>query len=156
MLWVRLRIGDGRGVSASVDVIFGDGVGETRLNSLLLSNTAAAACSHVGMGGSCFVGDGHGVESSIGVGGVIRAVGDRCKSVGVSIVVGVAGDGIDDVGGWAVAGRGGVGTEVVGVGGFAGVDVVEVVAVAELPVSSSWLHMHRRASRVAAHTFLMR
>ena len=191
MLWVRLRIGDGRGVSASVDVIFGDGVGETRLNSLLLSNTAAAASSHVGIGGSC---GGHGVESSIGVGAVIRVVGDCCKGVDVSFVVGVAGDGIDEsrlssllllktmlaasshvgiggsvftgvkcvntvvvVAGWAVAGRWGVGTKVVDVGGFSGVNVVEVVVVAALHLSSSWLHIRCRASiKVAAHTFLKR
>ena len=69
MLRVRLRIGDGGRVSAGAGVIFGDGVGETRLTSLLLSNMVAAASSHVGIGGSCFTGGEHGVVFGDGVGG---------------------------------------------------------------------------------------
>ena len=83
------------GVSARFGVDSGDGIGEIRLTSLLLSNTAAAASSHVGIGGSCFTGDGHGVAASVGVGGVVHAVGDCCRGVGMSSDMGVVDVGID-------------------------------------------------------------
>ena len=66
---MRLRIGDGGEVSVGAVVVSGDGVGETKLTSLLLSNTAAAASSHVGIGGSRFAGDERGVIFGDGVAG---------------------------------------------------------------------------------------
>lgn len=109
ILRVRLQVGNGGGVSARICVGFGDGIGETVLTSLLLSNTAAAASSHVGIGGSCLASDGHGVTASAGVSGVVGIDVSRLSSLllllktilAASSHVGIGGS--DFVGsGWAV------------------------------------------------------
>ena len=93
MLRVRLRFGVGGGISASIGDDFGDGGVKSRLTSLLLSNTAAAASSHVGIGGSCLAGVRHGVVSGIEIVDVVCVVGDCCWDGGVSCGVDATGDG---------------------------------------------------------------